>query len=818
MKVTSDFFCESLYNFLPLKLLNLQQMKRNYFIVLFALMSFAGKSFAQKTAPCATDAVYKQLLLTHPELAQSEANYNKQIAEGLKKINFNGLKKTTFVDQTGNEDFWYDIPIVIHFVHDYGIEYLSDDEIYNDLIDWNKVYAHQNYDTISVIAPFIKYEGNPHIRLHLATKDPNGKPTHGITRHRDYNTYFGSDQAKFNDWPNTSYINIWIINVITQGGGVAAAYAYMPSTGAVIPQGDGIICDYGYAANWYQNLGQLPYKTINHEMGHCLSLYHPWGGTNDAGLTCGDDEVDDTPPTKGHVIGSVPEGCDPRSLYDTTCARNYFKIYPTPSGTDSIVNYPDTTNAQNIMDYTFCSLMFTKGQVYRMHEALNSDVAGRNNLWDKNNLFFTGVTTDSAINAPFAPRPDLKPIPEFSATVSNVNAYQYFNRVSYFAIPGINITFRNKTWNDTLTSLVWTFTNNATNPTYASATHPSALTSFTNSFTDPGWVDIKMTATGNNTGDTTVDFPRSVFVADATGTPTATYYQDFNKSDTAKWPTFNYYNNEFKWQMANVGYADNSSMSYLGYDKRIVTNPLLGYDFPNTGSPFGDFDDMFSVPFDLSNFSGSASLNYFYAGATRSSSSVDINDTLEIYYYTKNNPSWQLLTKLTKEGVANRGAMSIPFVPTSDADWAHMGINLPSGALTNYTIFKFRYRPSVAVGRDGTVNTGSNSSGNNFYMDKLFFSPYPAEVATIMMDKMDVAVAPNPTTGDAYVIVRDADKSIANIVVSDVTGKVVYRTSEQLNGSETRILIPHAAISVSGMYFIQTSTGNQTRTQKLVVE
>ena len=100
-----------------------------------------------------------------------------------------------------------------------------------------------------------------------------------------------------------------------------------------------------------------------------------------------------------------------------------------------------------------------------------------------------------------------------------------------------------------------------------------------------------MHATGNGSGDTTVDFPRSVFVTDAAGINPTTYYQDFNGADTAKWPSFNYYNNEFKWQWANVGYADNSCIMYNGFDSRV--NPLLGA-FPNTGNPYGDFDDFFS--------------------------------------------------------------------------------------------------------------------------------------------------------------------------------------------------------------------------------
>ena len=394
-------------------------MKKHYFLLLLAIACFAGKGFTQ-TLPCYSDEMRKMQISAHPDLLQAEQNFNKQISEGLKKIDFSKIaKRTTAADESGNPDFWYDIPIVIHVVHDYGSEYLSDDALFDDFADWNLVYAKENADTADVVTTFIPYIGNPHIRLHLATKDPIGNPTKGITRYRNYSTYFAGDFAKFGGWPPTSYVNIWIVNVITTGNGEAAAYAYFPDDVTYVPFYDGVIADAEYVANAYTGFPSVS-KTINHELGHVFSLYHPWGATNNPGVACGDDEVDDTPPTQGHV----EPGCRPdlpssnaNSLYDSSCAQNYYKIYINAAGFDSLVNYPDTTNTQNIMDYTYCARMFTKGQSVRMHAALNSDVAGRNNLWSPSNLFFTGVLADSTLPGSFIPRLDLKPIPEFSATI-----------------------------------------------------------------------------------------------------------------------------------------------------------------------------------------------------------------------------------------------------------------------------------------------------------------------------------------------------------------------------------------------------------------
>jgi len=777
-------------------------MLKKYLFLLSAVTLLAGNSFAQQ--PCGTDEMHKKLVALHPEILVREAEFNRQIAEGMKHLDMRKFAKTTTdSNEAGNKDFWYDIPIVVHIVHDYGSEYLSDDAIFNDLIDWNKVYAKQNYDTSGVIAPFIKYIGNPHIRLHLANVDPLGNPTKGITRDRSYLTYNGGEQAKINDWPNTSYVNIWFINVMGHNNQEAAAYAFYPSAGASAPYADGIIGLYNYAANDYTGSNAVS-KTINHEMGHVFNLIHVWGDNNSPGSgVCGDDEVDDTPPTQGHN----PSGCDLTSptspIYDTFCATGYTKTYPVThydsvfsSGhvfdsvmattVDSIADYPDTTNSQNIMDYTYCSRMFTIGQVERMHAALNSDVAGRNILWSVNNLTRTGA---------LLPRQDLAPIPAYSSR--NGNAVQYFTS------PGTKLRLSNESWNDTITAVNWTFSNGG-----APAT---TLTSVLESFTNPGWVNITMSVTGNGVNATPIDstFTQAIFVSDSIGTSGNGYMQTFDPSgDMAKWPTFNYYNNEFKWQTANVGYLDNNCMMYTGFDTRL--NPLFGI-YPPTGAPVGDFDDMFSVPMDLTSFAGGAcNLDFMTSSASRTSNSLDINDTLEIDYSVDRSATWHVLKYMVKSDLYNKGTYSSAYAPLYYGDWAPRTIAIPTAVQTAYTIFRFRFKP-------GVDHTYGYSSGNNFYLDNIRFSAFTADVSNVNMQNVDVAVVPNPTSDNAYVIVKDANNISADIMVTDVTGKVVYKTTQQLTSNEAHIEIPHTAISVKGMYLVQVITGSKTSTQKLVV-
>jgi hypothetical protein len=786
-------------------------MRKNYFFLLFAVLFIAGKSIAQVIIPCGTADMAKKYKLQYPQIA----GYEKQLEADIDAYYLSHQNPGKYGRKTSSshaDTDWYDIPVVVHVNHDYGNELLPDNKIYNLIAEMNTFYSLQN-NVSGVVPEFKQYIGKAKFRFHLATKDPQGNPTKGITHHLTYLTHGGDDQAKMDQWPPSNYINIWFDELIGTKivGGIIVAYAIQPPTAAANPFSDGIISNYSFIDDGITNQPTATGGSIDHEMGHIFNLYHTFGNTNDPGPCpcadpatnysgyCGDDDgVDDTPPTDGCL------GCC--NLYDTVCSQNYYKIYSNVHGGDSLVNYPDTANEQNIMNYANCKLMFTKGQVERMRAALNSDIGHRDSLWTPNNLALTGALTPV----------DLAPITDF--TIKSVSG----NILNYFTCPGTNVKFTSACWNDTITTVNWTF-NSASGPTVPTATatqNPgqvlngsNAPSTVTNSFSNSGWVSLTLAATGNNTGTTTTTYPRALFVADVAATNAAGYYMEFNNADTAKWPMFNYYNNEFKWQRANVGFYDNSSMEYVGYDSRY--NPFLG-EFPLTGRPLGDFDDFFSMPMDLSSFSsGACNLNYYYSGASRSSSSYNQNDTLEIDYSADHGASWTKLSRLGKAYLDNIGAVSNAYTPTDITNWAPMSISIPTAARTSYTVFRFRYFPSVSLGFKGAID--GESSGNNFYLDRINFSAIPATVNTVMKENLDVAVVPNPTNGDAYVIIRDADNATAKIVVTDITGKAVYTTTQQLTGKETNIEIPRSVISVKGVYLIQTLTGNQVNTQKLVV-
>jgi len=144
--------------------------------------------------------------------------------------------------------------------------------------------------------------------------------------------------------------------------GCAACYTYNAFGGGTGMSGIWILHNY---------VGSIGTGTINcsraltHEVGHWLNLSHTWGGNHNPGnaSSCSsDDGVTDTPNTIG-VTACI--------LGENTCGP--------------------LANVEYYMDYSYCSKMYTPGQVIRMCNALVRGIGGRSNVWKIANLNATGA-------------------------------------------------------------------------------------------------------------------------------------------------------------------------------------------------------------------------------------------------------------------------------------------------------------------------------------------------------------------------------------------------------------------------------------------
>src|SRR6185437_3463084 len=347
-------------------------------LVVFTFLS-ALTSKAQVSYWCGTNYMWNQRVAQDPTILQK--------ADALETFTRNFIQNLQAQRVQSADTITYIIPIVFHILHQYGVENISDAAIFDEMRILNNDYAKLNADTTIIATPhFKKIASNTKIQWRLAQIDPNGNCTNGIDRIYTSLTNNANDNSKLNSWDRTKYMNVWVANSLAQAGvvngGTVLGYAYFPSEmDNVYAAGiDGVLIN-------YQCIGSIGVanpawdRCLTHELWHTLNLEHPWGLTNNPGVACGDDGVQDTPETQG-----------------------YFSICPADSTgakkCDTLTKVPlfiVTENWQNYMDYSFCSNMFTLGQAQRMQAALNSTQAGRNNLWSPANLIATGVSPVLAV-------------------------------------------------------------------------------------------------------------------------------------------------------------------------------------------------------------------------------------------------------------------------------------------------------------------------------------------------------------------------------------------------------------------------------------
>lgn len=264
----------------------------------------------------------------------------------------------------------YLVPVVFHVIHNNGPENISDEQIYDAMSILNEDFNKLNDDWDNVRPEFLSLVANIDIGFRLATRDPQGNCTKGITRTVSTLTNDGTQDMKdLIQWPRNKYLNVWVCANADGAGG----YTLTPGTAAFFSAADGIVMNHQYVGSIGTGSASRS-RALTHEVGHWINLEHTWGGSNNPGVASNcstDDGVSDTPNTIGWT------SCN---LSGATCG----------SALD---------NVENFMEYSYCSKMFTLGQRTRMIAALNSSTAQRNQLITSSNLAATGVSLPATLCA-----------------------------------------------------------------------------------------------------------------------------------------------------------------------------------------------------------------------------------------------------------------------------------------------------------------------------------------------------------------------------------------------------------------------------------
>ncbi|MHA7813899.1 MAG: zinc metalloprotease [Phycisphaerales bacterium] len=180
----------------------------------------------------------------------------------------------------------YRIPVVVHIIErTNGTGSVSDARVHSQIEVLN-----EDFQAIAGTngAPGTDVQ----IEFYLATEDPNGNPTSGITRSTN-NTWYNDGGAYYNTlaWDTNRYLNIYTNN----GGGALGYVPSLPQSGIAGSNSDRVVIlhsTFGRNAPYSPfNLG----RTVTHEVGHYLGLDHTFAGGCSNSYTSGDLIVDTNP-------------------------------------------------------------------------------------------------------------------------------------------------------------------------------------------------------------------------------------------------------------------------------------------------------------------------------------------------------------------------------------------------------------------------------------------------------------------------------------------------------------------------------------------
>jgi hypothetical protein len=322
-------------------------MRKLYLATLLVVTSIAG--FAQPR--CGFDEINEKLMKTDPQYAAT-INANNEFIRNYIASHPQAQARTNTA--------LYTIPVVVHVVHTGGAEGTiynpTDAQIIGAINYLNSIYDGSDLSLSGGV-------GDMQIQFALAQRDPNCNPTNGIN-HVDGSsipnyTSFGVNRNNSNGateasiknfvrWDANNYYNIWVVNKIDGMDGTSgtfiAGFAYFPGAPVTL---DGTMM--------LATQMKTGAKTLPHEIGHALNLYHTFQGSTNSS-TC---PVNNNCNYDGDMVCDT----DPTPYYsDFLCKTSQFN--------NCTGNWFAENTENNFMGYTSCYTLFTAGQKSRALAAM----------------------------------------------------------------------------------------------------------------------------------------------------------------------------------------------------------------------------------------------------------------------------------------------------------------------------------------------------------------------------------------------------------------------------------------------------------------
>lgn len=411
--------------------------------LLLILSALAFAAFGQLGAPCLTDEINQEYLDENPDARKSLIQLRQELSQYMENPQHRHAKATKYI-----------IPVVFHVIHQYGDENISKAQIEDQLRVMNEDFSRTNSDRTKTRSIYDGIVADMEIEFKLATIDPNGNCTEGITRTFSTETNEGDEGVKnIVRWPYRDYLNIWVVRNIArepQNGGTILGYARLPySTSAST---DGIVIRSDRVGTIGTSNSARAGRTMTHEAGHWLGLLHPFQGGCGSSCSNSGDFVCDTPPVDGPSFGCP--------LGNNTCSND------SPDQLDMVENFMDYANGN-------CQNAFTKGQRDVCHFYLDRSVNGRASNASSSNITATGVNQTA----------DCAPIADF-----------YIQTGEEFTIcQGGTVSFKDWSYNGDIESRVWTFEGGT--PSTSTFSDPTVT------YNTPGTYKVTLKVTNNKGSD-----------------------------------------------------------------------------------------------------------------------------------------------------------------------------------------------------------------------------------------------------------------------------------------------------------------------------